>query len=401
MMWHTMWQTVWRTIWTITRKEIIDNFRDRRSIFNALFSVSINPILYIVLFGFMNRAFSDQATQTLQLPVVGSEHAPNLIAFLDQQNVDILPAPADPEAALLAGDVDVVLVIEADFAEAFSQGEPAPLQVLRDESNDGASVLVNRTEQLLRQYSQQTASLRLLARGISPLIIQPLDVQEIDVSPQARGAAGTVLSLLPVIMFTAAFLGGFYMVVDMTAGEKERESLEPLLINPVPRWTFVIGKYLTALGFTAVGTTLATLLFLVVLGIPAVQEFTNIQVSVAPRVIATAVAVVAPVVFMAVALQMLIASYTRNVKEAQTYTQLLSLAGFMPALFFSILPIKVQAWMYFVPTIGQVFLVNKAIRGEALPVGDAAISVAVTLVIGVIALAAAIRLYNREQIVLS
>ena len=391
---------MWQMIWTITRKEITDNFRDRRSIFNALLSVSMNPILYIVLFGFMNRAFSEQAAQTLQLPVVGAENAPNLIAFLDQQNVDILPPPDDPEAALLARDVDVVLVIEADFGEAFAGGEPAPVQVMRDESNDGANVFVNRTEQLLRQYSQRTASLRLLARGISPMAMQPLDIQAVDVSPQARGSAGTVLNLLPVIMFTAAFLGGFYMVVDMTAGEKERESLEPLLINPVPRWTFVIGKYLTALLFTALGTTLATLLFLVALGVPAVQEFTAIRVSVEPRAIVTAVSVIAPVVFMAVALQMLIASYARNVKEAQTYTQLLSLAGFIPALFLSILPIKAQSWMYFVPTIGQVFLVNKVIRGEALPTGDVTISVAMTLAIGVIALATAIRLYSREQIVL-
>jgi sodium transport system permease protein len=392
---------MWPIIWTIIRKETTDNFRDRRSIFNALLSVSMNPILYIVLFGFMNRAFSDQATQTLQLPVVGAENAPNLVAFLDQQNVDILPAPADPEAALLSGDVDVVLVIEETFSEAFAEGEPAPVQVMRDESNDGASVLVNRTEQLLRQYSQRTASLRLLARGISPMLVQPLEIQAVDVSPESRGSAGTVLNLLPVIMFTAAFLGGFYMVVDMTAGEKERESLEPLLINPVPRWTFVMGKYLTALVFTALGTTLATLLFLVALGVPAVQEFTSIQISVEPRAIVTAVSVIAPVVFMAVALQMLIASYTRNVKEAQTYTQLLSLAGFMPALFFSILPIKAQAWMYFVPTIGQVFLVNKVIRGETLPAGDVVISVAVTLTVGIIALATAIRLYNRERIILN
>lgn len=392
---------MWSIIWTIIRKETTDNFRDRRSIFSALLSVSMNPILYVFLFDFMNRAFSEQATQTLQLPVVGADNAPNLIAFLDQQNVDILPALADPEAVLLSGDVDVVLVIEESFGEAFAEGEPAPVQVMRDESNDGASVLVNRTEQLLRQYGQRTASLRLLARGINPVLVQPLEIQAVDVSPESRGAAGTVLNLLPVIMFTAAFLGGFYMVVDMTAGEKERESLEPLLINPVPRWTFVMGKYLTALAFTAPGTTLATLLFLVALGVPAVQEFAHIQISVEPRAIVTAVSVIAPVVFMAVALQMLIASYTRNVKEAQTYTQLLSLAGFMPALFFSILPIKAQTWMYLVPTIGQVFLVNKVIRGEALPTGDVAISMAVTLAVGIIALVTAIRLYNREHIVLS
>ncbi|MCA9972248.1 MAG: ABC transporter permease [Anaerolineales bacterium] len=391
---------MWRTIWTITRKETIDNIRDRRSVFNALLSVLMNPLLYIVLFGFMNRAFSEQAEQALQLPVVGAEHAPNLVAFLDQYNVDILPPPADPAAAVLAGDVDVVLVIPESFGAAFTAGEPAPVQLLRDESNQGSSIPAQRAQRLLAQYGSQTAALRLLARGISPELIRPLPVVTVDVSPNETGEAGTVLNLLPVIMLTAAFLGGFYMVVDMTAGERERESLEPLLINPVPRWAFVLGKYLTALGFTILATALATALFLVLLGIPAVQEFTAIQVSIPWPAIWTAVLIIFPVVVMAVALQMLISSYTRNVKEAQTYTQLLSLAGFMPALFLAILPIKVQAWMYFVPTIGQVFLINKVMRGEALPPGDLLVGTAVTLLVGLAALAAAMRLYNRERIAL-
>lgn len=391
---------MWRTIWTITRKETIDNIRDRRSVFNALLSVLMNPLLYIVLFGFMNRAFSEQAEQALQLPVVGAEHAPNLVAFLDQYNVDILPPPDDPAAAVLAGDVDVVLVIPESFGAAFTAGEPAPVQLLRDESNQGSSIPAQRAQRLLAQYGSQTAALRLLARGISPELIRPLPVVTVDVSPNETGEAGTVLNLLPVIMLTAAFLGGFYMVVDMTAGERERESLEPLLINPVPRWAFVLGKYLTALGFTILATALATALFLVLLGIPAVQEFTAIQVSIPWPAIWTAVLIIFPVVVMAVALQMLISSYTRNVKEAQTYTQLLSLAGFMPALFLAILPIKVQAWMYFVPTIGQVFLINKVMRGEALPPGDLLVGTAVTLLVGLAALAAAMRLYNRERIAL-
>jgi sodium transport system permease protein len=291
-------------------------------------------------------------------------------------------------------------VIPPEFGEAFQAGEPAPVRLLRDESNQGAEVPVERARRLLQQYNGRVASLRLLARGISPALTNPVPVRDVDLSPEARGAAGTVLNLLPVIMLTAAFLGGFYLVIDMTAGERERESLEPLLINPVPRWTFVIGKYLTALVFTLLATALATALYLVLLGIPAVQEFTSIQVTVGASAIATAVLVIAPVVFMAVALQMLIASYTRNVKEAQTYTQILSIAGFMPALFLAILPVKAQFWMNLIPTIGQLFLINKVMRGEALPVSDVAVTTAVTLLIAVVALGAAIRLYNREQIAL-
>lgn len=391
---------MWHSILTIAQKEIKDNLRDRRSIFNALLSVLLNPILYIVIFSLMGRAFSEQAERTLELHVVGAELAPNLIDFLKQEGVIVLPPPEDPEAALLAGEIEVVLVIDEAYAEAFQSGEPARIQVLRDESNNGATVLVRRTETLLEQYGSRTASLRLLARGVSPSIIRPVLIDEVDVSTQANEAASTVLNLLPVIMFTAAFLGGFYMVIDMTAGERERESLEPLLMNPVPRWTFVIGKYVTALLFTAFGTVLATAVFLILLSLPALQSLTQIRVSVEMNAVVTAVLIVAPVVFMAVSLQMVIASYARNVKEAQTYTQLLSLAGFMPALFLSILPIKQQAWMTFVPTISQVFLVNKVMRGEVLDASQLLISVGITLLIGVVSLAVAMRLYNQEQIVL-
>ena len=101
----------WLLVGIISRKEAVDNLRDRRSVFNALLSVLLNPLLYIVLFGFLNRAFADQVEQTLQLPVVGVANAPNLVAFLDMYNVDILTPPADVRAAVQNGDVDMVLII--------------------------------------------------------------------------------------------------------------------------------------------------------------------------------------------------------------------------------------------------------------------------------------------------
>lgn len=389
-----------RLVWTVFLKEAVDNLRDRRSIFNALLSVSLNPIIYIVLFGFLNSIISEQAEQSLPLPVVGADYAPNLIAFLDQNNVDILPAPADPEAALREGEVAVVLVIDPDYAEDFEAGLPATVRVLRDESSQGGTVFVSRTERLLREYAGRIAAQRLLARGISPVVVQPFSIEAMDVSAAAVGVAGTVLNLLPAIMLTAAFLGGFYMTVDMTAGERERESLEPLLINPAPRWAFVVGKYLMSLAFTLFATALATSLFLVLLGIPAIQSFTGLQISVTAAQITLAVLLMLPIIIMAVALQMLVSAWAKNVKEAQTYTQLLSLAGFMPALFLSILPIRAQPWMMSIPTIGQTFLVNRLMRGEVLVTSEVVLATVIALGIGVAAFIGALWLYRSERIIL-
>lgn len=388
-------------IWIVIRKEIIDNLRDRRSVGNALFAVLVNPLLYIVLFGFLNRTFSEQAERPLLLSVAGAANAPNLVQFLDQNNVDILEAPDDPEEAVRRGDLDVVLVIPDDFGERFTRGEPAQVQLIMDQSSQSGSVAIQRTQGLISQYSSQIGNMRLLARGISPAITIAIPVETVNVAPQETdGAAGVVLNLLPVVMMTAAFYGGFYLAVDTTAGERERKSLEPLLLNPVPRREFLVGKFLAVFAFTLLATFLATAFFLVLLGVPQIQNFTSIRLNIDWDVILTAVALMIPVAFMAVALEMAIGSYARSVKEASTYAQLVAFAGFLPSLFLSVLPIRPQPWMYYIPTVGQLYFINDTARGLPLDWGQVLICSAITLGIGVAALVLAMRYYNQERILL-
>lgn len=384
----------------ITWKETIDNLRDRRSVSNALMAVLLNPLLYIFLFGFLNRSFTERAEQALPLPIVGAANAPNLVAFLEQNNVDVQTPPDDPEAAVRAGDIEVILVIPDEFGESFENGRSAPVQLLVDESNQGAQQSAERAERLLRQYSTQITALRLLARGISPEVMTAVPIQHIDVSPDTQGGAGFILNLLPTIMMTAAFFGGFYLIVDMTAGERERESLEPLLINPVPRHILVLGKYVAGLFFTIIATILATAVFPILLQIPQIQDFTGLQITLTLPTILLALLLILPVVIMAVAIEMFIASYAKSVKDAQNYVQVVALIGFLPSIFLSVLPIKSQFWMNFIPTVSQVFLISKVSRGEAIDPVDVAVSTAVALVIGGASLGAAIWFYNQERIVL-
>ena len=388
-------------LWVIIQKEITDNLRDRRSVANALFAVLINPLLYVLLFGFLNRTFTEQAERPLALHVLGAANAPNLIQFLDQNNVDILEAPADAEEAVRRGDLAVVLVIPEEFGEQFREAQPAQVRLLVDESNTGSNFALNRAQSLISQYSSQIGGLRLIARGVSPAINVAVPVETVNVSPAtAEGGAGFVLNLLPVVMMTAAFYGGFYLAVDTTAGERERKSLEPLLLNPVPRREFLIGKFLAVFAFTLLATFLATALFLILLGIPQIQAFTDIKLNVGWDIILIAVALMIPVVFMAVALEMLVASYARSVKEAQTYTQLIAFAGFLPSLFLSVLPIQPQEWMYIIPTIGQLYFITDVSRGLPLDTTLVALCSLLTLAIGAAALMAAMRFYNQERVIL-
>ncbi len=390
-----------RRIWIVIRKETIDNLRDRRSVGNALFTVLLNPLLYIVLFGFLNRTFSEQIDRPLELYVSGAQHAPNLIQYLDQNNVDIREAPEDAETAVRRGDLDVVLVIPEDFGEKFAAGEPAQVQLLVDDSSQSGSVPISRAQSLISQYSSQIGNLRLLARGISPAITAAVPVERVNLAPQqSEGGASMILNLLPVVMMTAAFYGGFYLAVDTTAGERERKSLEPLLLNPVPRWEFLLGKFLAVFAFTLMATFLATGFFLLLLSVPQIQNFTSIRLNIGWDVILTAIGLMIPVAFMAVALQMLVASYARSVKEATTYASLIAIAGFMPSVFLSVLPIRPQPWTYLIPTVGQLYFITDVARGLPLDWTLVVLCSAITLAIGAVALIAAMRFYNKERILL-
>ncbi len=389
-----------KRLWVIIHKELLDNMRDRRSVGNALFTVLLNPLIYIVLFGFMNRAFSEQIDRPLELHISGAQYAPNLIQFLEQNNVNILEAPADAETAVRRGDLAVVLIIPEAFSEQFSRGEPAQVQLLVDETSQSGSVPISRAQSLINQYSAQIGNLRLLARGISPAITAAVPLERVNVAAQTEGVGSVILNLLPVVMMTAAFYGGFYLAVDTTAGERERKSLEPLLLNPVPRWEFLLGKFLAVFAFTLLAVFLATAFYLLLLSVPQIQEFTSIRLNIDWNVILIAGALMIPVAFMAVALQMLVASYSRSVKEATTYASLIAIVGFMPSVFLSVLPIRPQPWMYLIPTVGQLYFITDAARGLPLDWMMVILCSAITLGIGVAALAVAMRFYNKERILL-
>ena len=228
----------------IVRKELRDAFRDRRALFSIFFGAIFFPIVITVM---MNRV-ADRArdAEHLTIPVAGAENAPALIEWLEgQDGVSIAEAPADPEAAVEDKSVDVVLIIPKNFGERFSASRAAQVRIVSDSSNSTAQPAAQRVRVLIAVYSAQIASLRLIARGVSPSIGNPLQVQEIEVS-SAQQRAAAVLSFIPLMLMIAAFTGGMQIATDSTAGERERGSLEPLLVNPVARGVLVSGKWLAA-----------------------------------------------------------------------------------------------------------------------------------------------------------
>ncbi|MBS0438657.1 MAG: ABC transporter permease, partial [Proteobacteria bacterium] len=355
---------------TVFLKEVRENIRDRRTVINTLFvGPLMAPLIFVLLINTLVTRELSKAEKPLPLPVVGAQYAPNLIAALEQNNVEIKPAPADPDAAVRNQDADVVLRIDADYAKAWDKGEPAQVEMIYDASQQDARGPTERLKKLIEGYGQRTGALRLLARGLSPSILKPVVIADRDQStPQSR--AGLMFAMLPYFFILGGFIGGMALAIDTTAGERERQSLEPLLANPVPRWKILGGKLMATTAFAITTVALSIVAFAVV-GQFLPTEKIGMSLTLGPRFIIATVFVMLPLAALLGALQTLVAAFAKSYREAQTYLSLLMLVPIIPTLLLSILPIKTQLWMYSVPLLGQQVTIMRLMRGD--PVSDMAL----------------------------
>lgn len=387
---------LWGPAWAVLRKELVDGIRDRRSVMSAL----IPPLMWPLMIVFMLNFIAEKRRQAddIELPIVGASHAETLVDWLKQQRgVEVVDGPQDPYTAVRDGDVKFVIVIPEDYNELFAQSKAVEVELVIDRSDDDAGVFVRRARRLLSAYSGQIGMLRLVARGVSPAVAAPIRIDEVDVS-SAQQRAAMVMAFLPMFLVLATFVGGMNIAIDTTAGERERGSLEPLLVNPAPRKSIVAGKWLASVVFAWVSVLLTFVLLQQAME-RAPLESLGLRFQLDAGDVGALLAAVIPLAFLASGLQILVASFARSYKEAQTYVSFLIFVPMLPAFVMMFSPIDPQPWLAMIPLLGQHLLITEAMRGEP---GSLLVSlgagVTVTLS-GLACVAVTTRLFQREKII--
>jgi sodium transport system permease protein len=387
-------------LFSVFRKEVRENLRDRRAAFNSLLLGPILfPFLIIGLSYFTVSMQEEKAEQVLEVPVVGAEHAPNLVRFMEQQQVRVLPPPDDPEGAVRDQTWPVVVRIPAEFPQQWSEGEPAVVELIADPSRRESNIPVQRVNGLLNGYGRQIGALRLQLRGVSPNLASAVIVKDVDLStPQSRAALAMIF--LPYFLMITAFTGGMHLAIDSTAGEKERKSLEPLLINPVPRWQIMSGKMLATTVFALASLGLTLVSFRLALPFMPTGAL-GIDLDLTPAMIASLLLVVGPVAILAAALLTLLAAFAKGFREAQSYMGLVIFIPMIPSMLYMTNPVKPEAWMMAIPMFSQNLLITEFLRGETVPVPWLYLSSGGTLVLGLLLAAFAATLFNRPKVIFS
>ncbi len=385
-----------RQLIAIARKELVDGLRDRRSLATLLFSTVMTPALLGVLL--TTTAGSQRGAEDLRLPVVGAEHAPAFVTWLGQQTgVTVVPGPADPQQAVLDRSEDVVLIIEPDFMDRMRRAQPAEVKLVAESSRDRSRPKVARVRALVGGYAGQLASLRLIARGVAPGIASPIRLEDVEVSSsQARLAQ--LLSFLPLLLVIAGLVGGMQIAIDSTAGERERGSLEPLLLNPVPRWVIAGGKWLAASVLGCVSVVVSMLITVNVLRRIPWHDL-GIRFRVTDAELFSLLLLLLPLAVLLAAVVLYASTFARSFKEAQGYMGMLMLVPMLPGMLATVYPLSRRPWLAPVPVLGQYALASDALAGQPPTMGGYLLAGAVTLAcaVGLVWLTA--RALTRERIV--
>ncbi|GAA4789457.1 ABC transporter permease [Lysobacter hankyongensis] len=386
---------------TVFRKELRDFVRDRRTFLMALLlGPLVYPLLMLGMGKLMEARVSTQLEKPLEIPVVGADYAPNLIAFLATQDIRAKAPPKDLVAAIRNQDEDVALVIAPDFAEDWRASRPAKVEIVADTTRTNADVPIERLRAALNGYSRQVGALRLVARGLNPSLAQSVMVAQRDVAtPEAK--QGRLMSIiLPLILVLFAFMGGANLTMDVTAGERERQSLEPLLATPVSRASLVSGKMAAAglIGVASVVLTLLSFKLSAALSTSAMASALDVSFPAIGRMLL----VLAPMVLIGTALLTFISAGAKSMKEAQSHMVWLMFMPMLPGYALMAYPLKDQdLWQYAVPFLSQNQMLVKATRGETASPEQWAIYLGCAFALAAVLWIAAIWRYRQEKLAIS
>ena len=366
-------------------KELLDALRDRRTLLVVLLSsVALGPLVLVLVSSLV--AGVEKRAEARVIVVQGIEHAPALRNYLERQTYTIQAAPAGYEQLLKDSKLgDPVLVIAPGFQQDLARGEVPVVELLSSAGNQRAQGGSGRVLRLLRGFNQEQVTLRLAVRGVSAAALEVVEIDERDLAdPGARAAQ--LSTILPYFVLMAVVYGALNAALDTTAGERERGSLEPLLMNPASRMALVLGKWGAVV---SVGMLIAVLSCLSFLPAQALlrSETLAAMFQFGLREALWFIGLLLPLAGAVSAVLMALAIRCKTFKEAQASATVVILGISLLPLMSMLNQEGTAPWHLWLPALAQSTLMGRVLKGEPLPFGDVLLTFAVSAVLALVALA--------------
>lgn len=322
-------------VWIVLKKELKDAFRDRKALLvNIILPMLFIPVIFIIASVAAKSAYEVKPEKT-HICVIGKENSKQIVLMLEKSEFQIVDVD-NPKKQLQDGKIKAILVIPKDFENSLLQEKQTSIQILTNEADMKSSNVGNILSNMINEYSKQIVKQRLVSKNLDPSIIEPIVIKKENVAPPKKQSATFLAFLIPMFLTLWAALGGMNAAIDITAGEKERGTLEPLLTTAATRTSLVTGKYL-AVSIMALLAGLSSLIGVIVSFVllpTALGEgfkntpFSGYSVSPITVLIMLLVVILTAIIFAAI--EVAIAAYARSFKEGQTYLSPISIIVVIP-----------------------------------------------------------------------
>jgi sodium transport system permease protein len=396
-----------RNIVTVFSKELRDTLRDRRALFSMFLVPSVVMPLIILGFGLVTAKVIKKAeSEIAPIMILGGENAPRLRdALASSSRLKIVPASADFAALITEKKIRAALTIPPGFEDDLAREKRPRLTLHTHDGEMRSGLATHALEQELRAFREQIVRERLAARELSPSLIQPFAIQRQNVAPPEKVGGNAFGGFVPYLLIILCFGGAMYTAVDLTAGEKERGTLETILCSPVARRDLVLGKFLVvvACSLATVASSLGSMgLSLLLFGAGKLQTLAGAAAGgTAPTIsvpgLLGVVVLILPLAVLFSALLMTVALFAKTHKEAQTYISPLLLIVILPAVAAVLPGIELTPTLALVPIL-NIALASKEMVAGSFPLLPLALIFLSTCVYAACALYAAVRMFHRESV---
>ena len=390
-------------ILTIWKKELVDNIRDRRTLATSLLMpVILMPAILVGTFKLQESQAKGAAKKIAKVAIVNADQAPTLTNFLQTQDkISIVPVPTDAKAAVDANTVNIILDVPTDFETNLQAHVPTTITLEQKSSNYDSSTAAAKVTAALQLFNAQAATTSLVAAHIPPTVLTAIIPKPVDLASSTELGGYFLGLLLPMFIVIFAIIGGMYIAIDVSAGEKERKTLEALIVTPVSRMNIVAGKFL-AVASTATMTIILSLASLYTAfkvvpppdlgtGVPLV-----INLTIPAALTMLGVGVILAVMFSGLLLS--VAIFAKSYKEAQNYISPFYILAVIPISIANTIPgFKPTLGYFLIPGMNAVFVMKEVLVGTYDPAHIVA-TVGSLLVAAAIGIVVASRIYSQEGI---
>ena len=396
-----------RGIGVVYRKELIDSLRDRRTLFSMIaVPLLLMPVLTIGLLVVLIRQVGQASEEVPKVMVLGGKDSPKVRAELEKlEGVEIVAQKPDYAEEISSKQIRAAVEIPAGFDAKLAAGEPMSVKIYMYEGELKSGFGADRLQKFFRDVRDRAIRERLEARQLPENLIRPFDIKQQNVAPPEKVGGAILGGLVPYFVILLSLTGAMYPAMDLTAGEKERGTIETILCSPVSRTHLVLGKFLMVLT-ASVATALLSIISMTVSfgvgkkmlqGVAHGAADTVLQITLTAKAVISVFVMVLPLAVLFSAALLAIALFAKSFKEAQSYISPLMIVVVLPAVAAVLPGVELNTTLALVPVLNT-SLVSKEIMTGTYHWNYIALIFASSCIYAAVAIAIAVKLFQREDV---